>query len=278
MQHDMMRHPAPPPGADNVGDVLASIRRLIAQDEAGCRIPNQVLNTLPAQDLAPQIRVGPELSAAATVSATVTPLVLDSNALVPATDPTSEIGDAALQQPPQKTDDAVDPAMTAAQARVFSDWMKLPLTGATVPAFVVEPAAPAQDDSEGTPAAEAAAQPLLADEPPARIETFGPFYEEPITTVQMEETMLHVNNASVTPINPLAEAHAAADALNREAESHLFAPQDKGAQKGAHLRGMIRETIRQELQGEIGNRLSRNLQQMIRQEIELTLRQMCEQE
>ena len=48
--------------------------------------------------------------------------------------------------------------------------------------------------------------------------------------------------------------------------------------KGTHLRGMIRDAIRQELQGEIGNRLSRNLQQMIRHEIELTLRQMCEQE
>lgn len=89
--------------------------------------------------------------------------------------------------------------------------------------------------------------------------------------------MLHANS-TVTQLNPLAEAHAAAEALNRETEQHLFAPQDKDTQKGTHLRGMIREAIRQELQGEIGNRLSRNLQQMIRHEIELTLRQMCEQE
>ena len=34
MQHEMMRQPAPVYGSENVGDVLASIRRLIAQDEA----------------------------------------------------------------------------------------------------------------------------------------------------------------------------------------------------------------------------------------------------
>lgn len=90
--------------------------------------------------------------------------------------------------------------------------------------------------------------------------------------------MLHAN-ASVTPITPAVEATANIDETHAEAgEPHLFARQDKDAQKGTHLRGMIREAIRQELQGEIGNRLSRNLQQMIRHEIELTLRQMCEQD
>ena len=44
----MMRQPAPAYGSENVGDVLASIRRLIAQDEATSPIiPNQTLNTLP---------------------------------------------------------------------------------------------------------------------------------------------------------------------------------------------------------------------------------------
>ena len=51
MQHDMMRHPAPPPAADNVGDVLASIRQLIAQDGAGCRFPDQALNAVPASNV-----------------------------------------------------------------------------------------------------------------------------------------------------------------------------------------------------------------------------------
>ena len=98
------------------------------------------------------------------------------------------------------------------------------------------------------------------------------------TTAQMEETMLHAN-ASVTPITPVMETQIKLDdALPETGEPHLFARQDKDAQKGTHLRGMIRDAIRQELQGEIGNRLSRNLQQMIRHEIELTLRQMCEQE
>ncbi len=229
MQHDMMRHPAPPPGVDNIGDVLASIRQLIAQDGAGDRIPDQALNLTPP------------------IKATVTPLVLGSNALV------------AVEAPAAKAVPAEVPG--------FGDWLKLPLTVVTAsPVAVIEPQADPDQAAEPAPPEPASALP------------FGPFLEEPIpTTVQAEETMLHVN-ASVTPINPAAEALAATEALGRETEPHLFAPQGKDAQKGTHLRGMIREAIRQELQGEIGNRLSRNLQEMIRHEIELTLRQMCEQE
>jgi len=308
MQHELMRHPAPPPGADNVGDVLASIRRLIAQDEAGCRIPNQALNTLPAQDIAPRIRVEPM----AAVPPAAAPLVLDSTDLIAtaaeeearettaapaeapaaAAGPETALAEPVAEMPAELSAEAVDEvaaeavaeAMAEAPARPepepgvrdsdFGDWLKLPLTGPTHAAFAAawpQPlAAEARaDDPAETACPDAAAQPIRA---------FGPFLEHTTTTnAQMEETMLHANS-TVTPINPLAEAHAAAEALNRESEQHLFAPQDKDTQKGTHLRGMIREAIRQELQGEIGNRLSRNLQQMIRHEIELTLRQMCEQE
>lgn len=294
MQHELMRHPAPPPGTDNVGDVLASIRRLIAQDEAGCRIPNQALNTLPAQDIAPRIRVEPM----APVPPAAAPLVLDSTDLIataadeeardttaaaagsetvlaePGTEMLSampaDVMEEAMAEP---VVEAPADAQPEARDSDFGDWLKLPLTGPTHAAFAAawpQPLAAeaGADDPAETAFPDAAAEPIQA---------FGPFLEHTTTNAQMEETMLHAHS-TVTPINPLAEAHAAAEALNRESEQHLFAPQDKDTQKGTHLRGMIREAIRQELQGEIGNRLSRNLQQMIRHEIELTLRQMCEQE
>ncbi|RDD69669.1 hypothetical protein [Paracoccus versutus] len=246
MQHEVMRQPAPGPGSDNVGDVLASIRRLIAQDGAGCRIPDQALNAPPAQDEAPPAQTAPLPRPAS--SARITPLVLDSSILVaaePVNDPQAGI-------PPEP--------------RIFGDWLRMP------PAE--EPAAP-EARAGRVDAAEAAADHADIE---ATIQPPGPSPEAPTTTIlQMEETMLHAN-ASVTPINPAAEAQAA-EALARDTgEPHLFAPQDKDAQKGTHLRGMIREAIRQELQGEIGNRLSRNLQQMIRHEIELALRQMCEED
>lgn len=295
MQHELMRHPAPPPGADNVGDVLASIRRLIAQDEAGCRIPNQALNTLPAQDIAPRIRVEPM----APVPPAAAPLVLDSTDLIAtaadeearettaaAADPETAVAERGTEMLSAMPADVMEEAMaepvaeapadTQPEARDsdFGDWLKLPLTGPTHAAFAAAwPQPLAAEDRADDPVE--TASPDTAAEP---IQAFGPFFEHTTTTnAQMEETMLHAHS-TVTPINPLAEAHAAAEALNRESEQHLFAPQDKDTQKGTHLRGMIREAIRQELQGEIGNRLSRNLQQMIRHEIELTLRQMCEQE
>ncbi|WP_199261937.1 hypothetical protein [Paracoccus binzhouensis] len=298
-----MRHPAPPP-TDNVGDVLASIRRLIAQDETGCRIPDQALNALPARE---PPRIGP-VQTARPAPARITPLVLDSSDLVDVASPAGDQREAIrtpeamlvaatppdpapaeMAQPDSAPSDSAPsdsapsdstpsesvprgPCATAGpEPRPFGDWLVMPLDERS-------DSPPAAAEPGSTADVQPAESLSGADVSPVRIQPFGPFLSEPApTTTQMEETMLHAN-ASVTPINPLAEAHAAAEALNRETEPHLFAPQDKDAQKGTHLRGMIREAIRQELQGEIGTRLSRNLQQMIRHEIELALRQMCEQD
>ncbi|RQP03947.1 MAG: hypothetical protein D1H97_09105 [Paracoccus sp. BP8] len=284
MQHEMMRHPNPPPGSDNVGDVLASIRRLIAQDEVGCRIPNQTLNTPPPADGPPEARIAPVLAGQSGSPARITPLVLDSSTLV-ARDPvqSAEAGQ------PRADADRSDPEPQAADAesRPFGDWLREPPQEAAGEPHPKQPEARPEKGADAEPAPPEAAEaeaaepeaPLLMSWPePAQTQPFGPSLEEPsLPTVQMEETMLHAN-ASVTPINPAAEAQAAEAIARDSGEPHLFAPQEKDAQKGTHLRGMIREAIRQELQGEIGNRLSRNLQQMIRHEIELALRQMCEQD
>lgn len=263
MQHEMMRHPAPAQSSENVGDVLASIRRLIAQDESGSQIPNQLLNALPP---APQVPAQEDQQPAA-----ASPLKLDSSDLIA---PEAEISDATstetgptpvelrlhLTPEPEETKDVGTDTFLGG-----SPWRDV--------------IAGIGDDTEDDQMAMPAPTPIIETAPETGdTTTQTPIITDTTTTAHMEETMLHAN-ASVTPINPAIEAQAKLDEILPETgEPHLFARQDKDAQKGTHLRGMIREAIRQELQGEIGNRLSRNLQQMIRHEIELTLRQMCEQE
>ena len=346
----MMRQPAPAYGSENVGDVLASIRRLIAQDEATSPIiPNQTLNTLPrgltavpAQD-APrplETALAPvETMPLAQVEAM--PLVLETSKLIAPEPP------AALDEAPQNSAEVVTRLHLPPAGRAEAAGSALRTDDSEAEPDVAEIAEPAPsvdavhtdtiaEPAEPVPAPEAdlaeVAQPqdfnpwrqaftgmgfdprsIWADPPQPETHQSDPPQPEPLqseplqsellqseplvddtahaaspeattaptlsTTAQAEETMLQPN-ATVTPINPYIDAqhHAEIESARDGTEPHLFAPQDKNAQKGTHLRGMIRDAIRQELQGEIGNRLSRNLQQMIRHEIELTLRQMCEQE
>ncbi len=257
MQHEMMRHPAPNPGSDNVGDVLASIRRLISQDG----IPNQTLNALPAQDSASCPPIRPASSHRSVFSAQITPLVLDSSTLVTPESADGTNSGASTQTPPEP-----ETVATAPDTQQFCSWPPIPAaeTAATGTADL--------PDTEGL-VADSPDPSLFADFTPSAIKHSGASLEGPNTTnLQMEETMLHAN-ASVTPINPAAESSVCETGV-----PHIFASQDMDMQRGGHLRGMIREAIRQEIQGEIGNRLNSNLQQMIRHEIELTLRQMCEQD
>ncbi|WP_374634149.1 hypothetical protein [Paracoccus sp. (in: a-proteobacteria)] len=347
MQHEMMRQPAPVHGSDKVGDVLASIRRLIAQDEAAAPIPNQMLNTLPRDaaaagdaemaDIAPENAAQamdawtpqdvPETAPAETAQAETAqaeplPLVLNSSNLIAPGVPETSAETAAAAEPAPKPqlwttpltsiseiETAVEPAPELAP-ETASETAPDPLPEPILPeeilaeeilaeAIVAEPPevalapfpsarpefnidalwADLPDTDE--PASGLASGPDSPDSagPETPAQTMDDTAPYSLNLMQTEENMLQAN-ASVTPINPhidpgiLAEIETQRDG----GEPHLFAPQDKGAQKGTHLRGMIREAIRQELQGEIGNRLSRNLQQMIRHEIELTLRQMCEQE
>lgn len=343
MQHEMMRQPAPVPGSEKVGDVLASIRRLIAQDEAASTIPNQMLNTLPrdsnaepdgvaaetapaepatpvmvawARDAAPQMPTAEE------ATAEPLPLVLNTSDLIAPGFP-EVVPDMAAEAAPA----AVTATATGTEIEMEIEIAAEPETDQAAPlaAADIEPEPVAETLAEAT--AEAAPDPVpdllpdtispgeplgaslaAAPRPDFDLDALWADLTEPqgpatapedtdsaasgsaelpendtashsLNLMQPEENMLQAN-ASVTPINPHIDAglHAETELLRDGGEPHLFAPQDKGAQKGTHLRGMIREAIRQELQGEIGNRLSRNLQQMIRHEIELTLRQMCEQE
>ncbi|WP_158659295.1 hypothetical protein [Paracoccus denitrificans] len=262
MQHEAMRHPVPSPGSDNVGDVLASIRRLIAQDGTGCRIQNPALNgRLPEQDGPPAAPIKLVQPARPPSSTRITPLVLDNSTLV-APDPVPRI-------------EAVGRGETSAELHStepgrLDAWPPVPPDkGAAIGATHADRANMAE------PSAGSSGPSLFSDIDPGPTQSSSP--APTAATPQLEETMLHAN-ASATPINPAAAARAAEAIACDNGEPRLFAPQDQDAPKGTHLRGMIREAIRQELQGEIGDRLSRNLQQMIRHEIEMALRQMCERD
>jgi hypothetical protein len=262
MHHEMMRRHAQPSTTDTVGDVLASIRQLIAQDEAGGGIRKPALDVLAIRDDAAHAGIGPVFSKS--FSSPATPLVLGNADMVGPLGGCSDAsitGTAATRPAVRKAPGRMAGTEAAAEFRQrdFGTWpgpgLKEPdrpdLTGAgPQPTAPITVATPSRTDADH-------------------------FIGRSFTNANKEQAMLHAN-ATVTPFNPLAEAHAAAEALSRESEQHLFAQQERDAQKGSQLRGMIREAIRQELQGEIGNRLSRNLQQMIRQEVELALRQMCE--
>lgn len=238
MRHEMMRQQLPPQHPENVGDVLSSIWRLIAQDEAGDEIPNELLNSCPQTAEAAAEPIGPAV------------LKLDSSDLV--------VHRAGNPDPDMSPDNAA-----------IQDFMSLP---ENAPCLSDDPGRAAPDRND------IAHQAQIMEHAPNAATDNRTETTQNLMTNKVEETMLHAN-ASVTPITAPADASAKIDEANAEiSEPHLFSRQDKDAQKGTHLRGMIREAIRQELQGEIGNRLSRNLQQMIRHEIELTLRQMCEQD
>lgn len=70
-------------------------------------------------------------------------------------------------------------------------------------------------------------------------------------------------------------AQKQANAVRRDFDDdmnlHLFAPTDSDLPNGSVLRNLIREVIRQELHGEMGGRFSRNLRTVIRQEVAAAL-------
>ncbi|SMG32211.1 hypothetical protein [Paracoccus sp. J56] len=264
MQHEMMRQPTPAPMPDHIGDVLSSIRKLIDQDTAGSHSPDHPSGPRITRDLAGPTSARIELvsSEPPATAARVTPLVLDVNAMV-APDPEDQA------EPPAALPEVHAVMENADQPEMLSD--ALPEARVTKP----ERADDLTSDSDTEPpsfdtAAPAAIEMISSSTPDLSL-------QGPATITEMEEAMLHVSTPA-TPATPVVEMEDSIASARDSSEPHLFAPRDKGPQNGPQLRGLIREAIRQELQGEIGNRLSRNLQQMIRHEIELALRQMCEQD
>lgn len=259
MQNEIMRGGQPAMGSENVGDVLASIRRLIAQDGGAGRLTTapdlaaafrhaDLLNARVADSATPDLRQ----VAAPMPEARVTPLTLERDNLVAPEAPAQPV--LRLHLTPSFAD-LPEPEPIAAPQPTERAGMNMPAFA--TPVFSQRPALlwPAPATLMGQPAAPvdapAPAMPQVSPSPPA-----APL--EPATAGL---------SASVAPPPP---EHPVIEDMD---DLHLFAPEDADLAHDSVLRSLIRDAIRQELQGEMGGRFSRNLRQVIRHEVDLALRQ-----
>ncbi|TWI33255.1 hypothetical protein [Paracoccus sulfuroxidans] len=262
MQNDVMHAGQTAMVSENVGDVLASIRRLIAQDGGAGRLmasPDvaaafrhaDLLNARVAESATPDLRQ----VAAPPPEEMTAPLTLERDNLVAPEAPSQPV--LRLHLTPSFADlpepEASHPVAAATQVD-------------TAPAASPKLEAPAPV----WPAAAAAALSTQNAEP---------------APVVVEAAMPQLSQAVDPPVTPIAAALtedlappvglASPDAPPPEevADLHLFAPEDEELAYSSVLRSLIRDAIRQELQGEMGGRFSRNLRQVIRHEVDLALRQ-----
>ena len=273
-----------PAGPESVSDVLASIRRLIAQDD-GSRF---------RREPAPPRRAAvaePEVSVSGTgVSVVDDPAPSARLAPVPSDPLPSHPGRAApVEAAPLRLQSAAlvapaDPAPAPAAVEFTRPRLRLAaLAGAlseepeVVPAPDAEPAARANGGAAADPApmvecvaADAAAGTAADPEPEKGIRSAAPAWParpaaapaaHPATSAPAPEPAASAGPAAAPPRPRVPDPADDSTAL------HLFAPADEDIPNGSILRSLLRESIRQELQGEMGGRFSRNLRRVIRQEV-----------
>lgn len=294
----------PPAGADpseTMGDVLASIRRLIAQGDVGPtrREPDPTRRPAPAEQpphpvsagIAPAFVRSPRLE-----SGEPAPLRLHRDALIPPAEVSAVPFGGRDDAPPPR------PARLrlATPTDASADEAPAIATGGNRMARILR-AASFPDDVQGEPRAVIAESdsPALAPHIAAIAESEGPaLARQPVPVIIREDRLETPQAASATALAPATQAVAPAatpdpqpqvsgnsisapPAERTEARKpqrpvedagdttalHLFAPADEDIPNGSILRSLLREAIRQELQGEMGGRFSRNLRRVIRQEV-----------
>lgn len=261
MQHDMMRQPGQSGVSDNVGDVLASIRRLIAQDEDGKQMPGRPMGETPFSQKSPPQEEAAEIAAE--------PFVLGQGDLVA---PQASEPDQDAPKVPRLHLASISAAISAGPAPVattvwqpalIADWPQAQLT--QVP----------MDIADSLPQISSVPQVDAVGYEP----TLDPEEEAEIAEAEAAlAKMVHVARAPAaelvteTPEAPLAMGEAP---LEEPAQlpQNLFT--DGGEDPETTLQQMIRSAIRDELQGDMGDRLSHNLRLTIRREVEAVIRELC---
>lgn len=250
--------PRAPQPADGASDVLASIRRLIAQDGGGARVRHEPPAPRRAAELVAAMEHmaadgGAEIPARPAADE-ATPLRLQHASLVPAASPLAR--DAAAPEPARPRlrlatlAGAFPEPPDAALAAVDAPVPPVAADGPGGPALRDEPAhAPAWPARPATNAAAATRREAAAK-------------AEPLGTVEPDRAA-----AGSVPVNPTPAPAPAPTRAEDSTALHLFAPADEDIPNGSLLRNLLREAIRQELQGEMGGRFSRNLRRVIRQEV-----------
>ncbi len=300
----MTHHPAHPQSDLPQGfDVLASIRRLIAQDSAHVPHHHRVVHA----PVAPFARIRtPDEEPDGLGDAAEPRLVLDRADLIERIrlSPRLHLGEVAGEAMHDLPNEDVDVETPDESAAVAPD--DLPhIGGEAGPAEALaedcgseiseslcgfhspeaEPAAPETCDSVAEPrvydlaqadfglgaeqeelvAAPESLQESLSPVPPVSTADHTPLQRDRSEAIARAIARPSVNRPATMPRKPARRD------FDEDMNLHLFAPTDSDLPNGSVLRNLIREVIRQELHGEMGGRFSRNLRTVIRQEIAAAL-------
>ncbi|WP_312530553.1 hypothetical protein [Paracoccus sp. (in: a-proteobacteria)] len=257
--------------SENIGDVLASIRRLIAQDEANRSNsdPGTRLRQLAQQRAQTQRQTaeqaGRSLQPHQGVATARPPLMLGDDDLIADHIAPPKGGPVVFPMPDHPEEKS--PAFLRAQAAPGP--ISLTDSGAapTAPSQIEDRHPFTRHDIRREPG-----QPITLRTAPAPV--IDPAVLPAIDTPPPSEGAAMDIPADATPPVAGATMGAATGAtLAPEPEDvHFFATPEQSPTE-ALLRDLIREAIRTELQGELGGQFSRNLRRVIRSEVDLAMRQ-----
>lgn len=245
---DTARNHPPEHDAESSGDVLSSIRRLIAQEGE-----NPLAPAVPPTDINAFRQRYPRPAAAGPA-----PLVLSTDEMIRA----EGGGDPKAAPPVENTFPQHDQGGGSAIAPA-------------IPA-PAESHDPQQDAGPATAAAQpvAAADGLSHPASPSLDASLAEHMESPDMTQNIDGFTLHAGAEHV--FDPIPNAPAPLPAEQSPAEQgdfNLFVMEAGQTEGDRPLKGLIRDALLRELQGEIGNRLTRNMRHLIRIEIAQALRE-----
>lgn len=241
----------------NIGDVLASIRRLIAQDEA-----NRA-HSDPTERLRQAAIAAAEARRAAPITSPPPPLILKDSELIAETRTVPR--QATVTMPRMRPD--LDHRQTEG-GPIFLDRNAglLKPVAVEAPAVVEDMAAPLPEPESAPESPLISAAASLA----ATIAETVPTAPANITSTPKAKAEAA---APVVSAAPDAAAITPKATPSDDQNDHLFTIHNEETPAEMLLRGLIREAIRAELQGELGGQFSRNLRRVIRSEIDIALRQ-----
>lgn len=282
MQHERIWQPDKAAPSENVGDVLSSIRRLIAQDQAKLPCGRTLLESQPcasAQTLTPELRP---------------PFVLGRKDMVaPQPEPEPE-----REAPRLHLASVSAPAVPLADQDRMGAWRPSPIPEWPIihprldlPQVASNPVAAGLSPEDETEFAEiefAEAEAALARMTAPRPEKVAQLTTAAVPDADMadfKETQMaqdmrmmdmgRIDDISAIRPIPTAEGFAFGTSARDEGSAPNLFGEIGGLAKDATLRTLIRDAIQTELHGELGARLSRNMCQMIRQEVEAVIREIC---
>lgn len=230
---ELARSPSLPETSNNISDVLASIRRLIAQDEANRQPEPAPLSVsspdVPDQPVAPEVeafmKTAEESDLLALRRQLAPPLILRK--------PEVHIDDTVIARPAANLARPVEDIAPQAEQVVAPQQIRLLDASTQVEDSLPDTTLPT------TPETPSAVESILAEPAAMPVE------------------------ASPAPVGMSSSPE--------DPTPHLFATDDEEPATEKLIRAVVRETVLQELQGELGGRVSRKIRDLVRAEINSAL-------